>query len=845
MAIKANQTTTVNGSLGSSAAALDAVMIKAVGRKDSEVALLLQQKDAVDIKESIGSQELAKMGVSDAATATSKISGVSASEGSGEVYVRGLGDRYLYTTLNGLPIPSDDIENKNIDLELFPTRVVESVSISKTYSASTSADQASGNVNIDSRSLTGTEELNISTRLGINTNAMQDGVRDNFKRSPNSEDMSFGFYSKNLSSKRALTEQTWNAQTTTLPINYRHTFRAGKKLGENFKVFLTGSQTSNYEYQSGLFQQYQNNYLDDYFNDIERFKKTINTTGLIDLGYKFNSKNNIRALSLFINKVTDEVYEAGRNGEGFVFEETDTDEGLSQFVRDQNIKQTRLWVNQLLGEHKIGESNNLEWGIGYNLVNADEPNRIRNEINFNEQEIELARMGGYQQRKSLQYIDDTEYNGRLSDEFKIINKDSLGLSIKVGGNYRNKERDFKSQFFGLSETEKGFLNPASLDNLSSVLTQENIDNGYLMLNEQGGIPDTYNAVLESRGAFLTTNFKLNRFNFNVGARFQKDNIDVKYDVGNAPGGRKGEVNKVYDNIYPSLNVKYSLNEENNFRLAGSKTITLPEFKEFAPFEYVDPTGLVTRGNRELEASTAYNLDLKWEFFPTSNELISLTGFYKLIEEPINKAQTRSASGVFSYFNSSNEGKIYGLELEANINILEANVETEEGINLDFGANVTRMWHTQDLKEFTNEQGRVVNTFRYNNKKDVGLQGASDWILNASLNFSTSWENPFIANLSANYASDKIFALGRAPLDQEQSDVLYNDSIIEKGFVVLNLTITQDLSENWTLRFTGKNLLNPEIERTQNVRPAGGTQRTETVSSYTRGAVLSLGVSYNL
>jgi len=194
--VVAGKVTEVNTELGASAASLDEVVIKTVSRRDSEVALLLEQKGAVEIKESIGAQELAKMGVSDAAAATTKISGVTSSEASGDIFVRGLGDRYLYTTMNGLPIPSDDVENKNIDLGLFPTKVIQNVSISKTYAASSSADQASGNIDITSRELRGTQELTLGIDGGINTNAVKSGVGNNFKVSPNSDDITLGFYSK-------------------------------------------------------------------------------------------------------------------------------------------------------------------------------------------------------------------------------------------------------------------------------------------------------------------------------------------------------------------------------------------------------------------------------------------------------------------------------------------------------------------------------------------------------------------------------------------------------------------------------------------------------------------------
>ena len=280
----------------------------------------------------------------------------------------------------------------------------------------------------------------------------------------------------------------------------------------------------------------------------------------------------------------------------------------------------------------------------------------------------------------------------------------------------------------------------------------------------------------------------------------------------------------------------------NIRLAASSTITLPEFKEIAPFEYVSQTGQVTRGNPDLNASRNFNLDLKYEFFPSSGELISLTGFYKKVKDPINKVQDRGSAGIFSYFNAGEEANIYGLELETRLDILEN--EEPEGFDIGVGLNVSRMWHKQDLKEVRNEEGVFVRTFRYAGKTETGLQGASDWIFNGSVNFSTESENPFRGSLVANYASDKIFALG-APEIQTQSDISYNDEIIEKGFVSLDAVLTKNYGDHWSFQFRGQNLLNPEVKRVQDIKPSTtGIETTETVRSYTRGAVLSLGVNYS-
>lgn len=836
--VTAGKVTEINTALGSSAASLEEVIIKTVLRRDSQVALLLDQKKAIEIKESIGAQELAKMGVSDAATATTKISGVTSSEASGDIFVRGLGDRYLNSTMNGLPIPSDDVERKNIDLELFNTNILQNISISKTYSAQSSADQASGTIDISTRELAGETELSAGLKVGVNSNAIRNGNANNFKISPNSDNVNFGFYSRDLRIREALTQQSWNTQNAQLPMDFGYTISAGKKFGDNLRILYTGSQNASFEHRQGVFREFRANFINDSITDAETFSKTVNTTGLLNASYQLNENNQIKATSLFINKLTDEVFEGGRYGEATLFEETEPVEDLSQFIRDQNIKQTRLWINQLAGEHQWNSKNELTWGIGYNIVDADEPNRIRNEVNFNNNFVQLGRTGGFQQRKSAQIINDEEFNGLLQNNLKLIDQEAKKLSLSFGGNYRNKERNFGSQFLGLEEAKLNTLNPTSIDNLSKVFTPENLNNSLLLINRLD--PDRYLATLESTAGFLTANYGLNKLNINVGLRYQKDDLNVKYDVGNIPG-RRGESDKSYNNFYPGVNLKYAANERNNFRIAASKTITLPEFKEIAPFEYVSATGQVTRGNPDLEASTNFNLDLKWEFFPSADQLVSLTGFYKNIGDPISKVQDRGSAGVFSFFNSANTAEIFGIEVETKLILLKA-IEASD-YNLDLNLNASRMWHSQDLKELKDSQGNFVRTFRYKGLTKTDLQGASDWIFNGSLNFSTNTENKFLASVIANYASDKIYALG-APEIQTQSELFYNDAIIEKGFVSLDALISQEFGNHWNLNLTGKNLLNPEINRTQNIKPSTtGIETTETVRSYTRGCTISLGVIY--
>jgi len=301
--VVAGKVTEINTALCSSAASLDEVIIKTVSRRDSQVALLIEQKKAIEIKESIGAQELAKMGVSDAATATTKISGVTSSEASGAIFVRGLGDRYLNTTMNGLPIPSDDVERKNIDLQLFSTNILQSVSVSKTYAAQNSADEASGTIDISSRELVGIQELSTGVKVGFNTNAI--GKGSDFKLSPNYDNVDFGFYSRNLGTRAALTQQSWNPQPADLPLNTEYSITAGKKFGEHFKVLFTGSQDISFEHRQGVFREFRANFINDSITDAETFAKSVNTTGLLNASYQFNENHEVKATSLFINKLTD------------------------------------------------------------------------------------------------------------------------------------------------------------------------------------------------------------------------------------------------------------------------------------------------------------------------------------------------------------------------------------------------------------------------------------------------------------------------------------------------------------------------------------------------------------
>jgi len=618
--------------------------------------------------------------------------------------------------------------------------------------------------------------------------------------------------------------QSWNTSKIQTPLNYAIKFSSGKRFqlfDKNISIFLTGSHDNSSTHEIGIYKKYRSNVLDNYFTDAETYSSNINTTSLLNMVYHLNDDHKINYTSLFVNKVLDNLYEQGRNGNGFVFDQDPAEYGA--FVRDQNLKQTRMMVHQLLGNHTLSNSNKLNWAFGYNYVTAQEPNRIRNEVNIlNQNTVQFAHVGDFQQRKSSQQTKDIEINGFIKDQLSINSNSTNAPKLNFGTNFRQKERRFNSLFIGVRA--KGFQ-VSSIDDLSVAFTNDFFDNGSIVLRERAA--DIYDAKLNSYAGFTNLDFGFDKLSGNIGLRYEFNKLIINWDVSNYIG-RIGSLSNNYNNIFPSINLKYKLNNTNFIRFAGSKTITLPEFKELAPFEYVSPTGRVTKGNPNLKESTNYNIDFKWELFPSPKELISFTSFYKKIENPINLSQTRGSSGNFYFDNTGEKADVFGFEFETRLAIIKSDLNS-----LSINFNATKMWFNQDL----------LKEFQYKNKTTSDLQGASEFILNTALSYSNKKENSFNATLTGNYSSDKIFALG-APEDFSNNAILYNDEIIEKGFITIDLVLSKKINKNLSVKLTGKNLLNPTIDQSQKVKNISNQiEANQIISSYKKGANIKLGLKY--
>ena len=250
-------------------------------------------------------------------------------------------------------------------------------------------------------------------------------------------------------------------------------------------------------------------------------------------------------------------------------------------------------------------------------------------------------------------------------------------------------------------------------------------------------------------------------------------------------------------------MRYELNDKQNLRLGASKTYTLPQFKEVAPFSYEDEENNEKFGNPDLYASDDYNLDLKWEFFPKSEELISVTGFGKYILNPINEVTVLSSTNDISYLNTGDSGYVIGAEAE--YRKLLFNSDDVNSRKLTFGFNASYMKSEQKLDNEKVKKETVLQADFTDEKS--GFTGASDLLLNADLSFNKEWKNKDASigtTLAYSYFSDRIYSIGTSD----------RGNVIDKAFGTLDFITRSKINKNLGANLVIRNILNPTINRFQ-------------------------------
>lgn len=838
--IKAGETIVINEKLSAKAGVtLDEIQIKGTINRAKLSAILSDQKKAVAIKTTIGAQELENKGISDLATAVTKATGISKQEGSNNIFVRGLGDRYNSTTLNGLPIPSNNPSRKNITLDLFSTGIVQKIDINKIYNGTIYGDFGGANVNIISKEHVGKPSLEIGIGSATNSNLsgnfyLQDGP--NFS----------GFYTINYPTN-ALTgynfTTSWDNVSKT-PIATNISIKGGKKyqIGDegSFNLFATASFSSEYKFKEGISRgsvNAQGLAFTDY--TFKAYDYNTNTTAMLNAAYKVNAKNKYKFSSLFINSTSQSLDEY--SGVINVFDNASNGGG---FVKRATFDKTALFVNQFLGNHKIGDKITLDWGVSYNHVNNVIPDRRQNMLvpkdNNNPTGVKvISDLTSSDNNRFSQELLEDEVSANFSTSYLFAKDkgDEFKGKFTVGYSGRFKKVDFKATQFNFRINRyaaQPIVNPL---NINAYFNQTNITRNLFKIETFRGDASTANALDPQtyfgnqfiNGGFAEAQYKLTtKFTAVFGLRFEHIYQGISWKTSLDPSGNKDAFAKF--EFLPNATFKYVVNEKNNLKFAASKSYTLPQYKERAPFQFEEVTQ-IKFGNPDLNLSTNYNADLRWEYFPKREEVISITGFGKIIQNPINEVIVASATNDISYVNTGKQATVFGAEFELRKNIFSGEIEKGDNIlksKLSAGFNASYMYSNQDFDRF-----KVINETKLNvnfTNKEGRLTGASDLILNADITYQKEFSNKanLLATISYNYFSDRVYAIGSAG----------KGDLIDKGIGSLDIILKSELSKKIKLGFSLKNLLNPSIKRVQEI------QNVE-VLSFKNGIKGSLSLTYKL
>lgn len=806
--VNAGETSQIRMALSLQDNILETVGIVVQANRETEAVLLLDRKKAILSQQSIGAVELSRKGIGDAQAAVSSVSGIAKQEGVKNIFVRGLGDRYNTTLLNGLPVPSEDPEYKNIDLSIFETDIIQNISVDKVFSAQNTGDAGGAIIDISSKELIGRSSLGLDLSSGFNSNTIgktfykPDGANYfGFARAGRPTAGQFDFANSLDPSSPAI---LWDQ-------NYR--LSGGKRfyLGDNPLSFfvVAGHSTENLFTEETVRNTISNGTI---YQDQIGKKYGNNTHQLIlaHINYDLNRAHSVAYNFMMLHSTDQYVGDyLGRNSERF--QDAFDDRG---FIRRQQINDNLLFVHQLLSRWKLNENLTLTADFSINTIKGLEPDRRENYLSQKENGS-FGLTGSNRQKRFFSELKEQDYTTKFELSYGLQDALESGNSnISFGYQARLSNNDFESVEYNLSPIPGSVsLEDIKLDELYN---PTNFKNDVFSVTESN--PNRYEVAKNNHSVFAQGNYQVTKaWSVNMGFRTDFVDLQVKYDV----PGQTGQ-NSIKSPYYlPSFNLKYELNEKNSFRLGASKTYTLPQSKEISPFQYVN-ISFASEGNPNLIPSDNYNFDLKWDNYWSASELFSATLFYKRIKNPIGRVDKGNSAGLLTYENISDAADVMGIEVELQKNIFNRkSLETKTEDKLTLGTNASYILTSTDLK--------LTNTPTRNS----GLEGASPFLLNVDATFHHSRADKSLAtSLVFNYFSDRIYTIGT---------IGYKD-IMEEGVASLNWVANYQFSKKWGLRLKVENLLDSPVELTRKI---SRSNEKITLNKFNKGINFSFGLSLKI
>jgi TonB-dependent receptor len=776
--------------------AVDTVEIVEKADASSLEGLTLSRQRSTAIGDQVGRGEISKTPAANAAQAAQRVPGATI-VGNRFVYVRGLGERYTNSLLNGAPLPSPEPDRAAIPLDVFPSLIIDSISIVKTFTPDSPADFAGGSVRIDTRELPTKPLLQGSIGLGFDE---QSTFQSRLAQRGSPTDW-LGFdsgmrdFPESLKGKTAINFTPEQSKAAAQDLNSymsaqrymsapNHSLSAVAGNGwqlpndQRLGALLTFDYGRRFEAQDeAIIRSYQPETGIDY--RVSAGVDKVNWGALGSVSYWPASSHRLTLLGLHTQLADSSAsLVQGFNG------------NLSANIVDAGLRYVSRALNfgQLRGEHDFASLANarLTWNASLSRADRSEPDTRHAVVQSSQGSdfVSIATPDNGSHLSADQH--ETSYGGGL-DWTQPFSKQEDAIKAKVGGLISIKKREFAQQRFHLEQNGTFFSCGQTYQRScpDTIYTPENIDNELLLLAEDTRPEDAYHAKLNVFAAYAMMDIGVFKdLRLIGGARIERtDQVLNPYSQFGTGTDPKGATLEATD-VLPSVALAFSATKRTKLRVSVARTLARPQLRELAPFAYAQFLDAVPfAGNPDLKITYITNYDTRFEFYPTLKEVLALSFFYKTFKDPIENVIIASgSSGLIQPVNTPG-ATLVGIELEARK-------------SLEFLA--------QQMKDFSFIGNLTLARSQIEIKKD-------------SLNLATSTQRPminqapYVVNVALDYNNEDLGLGVRA---------LYNVAgrrLVEVGSTnipdsyqqpqhLVDLTVSKEFAKHWSVKLSATNLL---------------------------------------
>ncbi len=745
------EATIVNVTMEVMAEGLEEVVVAVSAKQNTESAVLAFQKRAAGLVDGLSSQRIKSTGASDIASAVKSVPGVSV-QGGKYVYVRGLGDRYTKSILNGIDIPGLDPDRNTVQMDLFPTSILDNVIIIKSSTAENPADFTGGIINVVTKEFPNNKQLNISIGTSYNPNMHYKsdfigysggktdflGFDDGSRKLPVNPYRNYTFsqvYNKPIQTQvtKKYSKEMGGIRQSNLG-DYSFSISGGNQknvgLGSN-KLGWFGSLS--YKNENEYYEDAQNNeFLRNESKSVFELDPSVTQSG--DIGKEIATISGMAGLSF---KTKNSKYKINllhiQNGESTagIFDNERSDTDFNLYLKHV-LQYTQRSITNILfsGTHSLKDGDfKIDWKFSPTRSAIQDKDDRTTSFKITDEGKYVVNLNTRPRRiwrdlQEMNYVAKVDFTNKS----ELFNNDAL-LKYGLYGSYKIREYDIYRTQINVP-TNMGILDNGDPNNLfkdANIWTINNTGGNsidmFFNLISRG---KSYKADQNNLASYISLEFKFNdNLRSIIGLRGEK--YFTHYSGQDSSGDREYKGDKVTDNfdIFPSSNFILAVTENSNMRFSYSKTTARPSFKEASIAQIFDPLSNITYiGNIDLKPTYIDNLDLRFENFGDGNQMFAISAFYKKFKDPIELSYFESARENFQPRNLGN-ATVYGAEIEFRKNI-------SEKLSLNVNASIIESEQKygkaeQSLRTLGLRSGETLDGSRE-------LQGQSPYLINTSIDY---------------------------------------------------------------------------------------------------------------